>query len=161
MSDFIPVGMGELKIARHPSCLVVYGIGSCVILALYDERNKIGGFSHVMLPDSSGIDKEKLNPAKFADTAVPLLYNRMGEEGALKSKLIAKLVGGAEMFPPTEDFSNNIGKENIEAVKKALQSLKIPIIAEDTGGSRGRSVEFDLESGMVKLSVLGQETKEI
>jgi chemotaxis protein CheD len=161
MSDFIPVGMGELKIARHPSSLVVYGIGSCVILALYDKKNKIGGFSHVMLPDSSGIDKEKLNPAKFADTAVPLLYQKMGEEGALKSMLVAKLIGGAEMFPPTEDFSSNIGKENVEAVKRALQSLQIPIEAEDTGGSRGRSIEFDLETGVVKLSILGQETKEL
>lgn len=161
MSDFIPVGMGELRVARHPSCLVVYGIGSCVILALYDQKNKIGGFSHVMLPDSSGIDSEKLNPAKFADTAVPLLYEKMGEEGALKSMLTAKLIGGAEMFPPTEDFSSNIGKENVEAVKKALQALQIPVAAEDTGGTRGRSIEFDLESGIVKLSILGQETKEL
>ncbi|MFZ5949901.1 MAG: chemotaxis protein CheD [Candidatus Rifleibacteriota bacterium] len=161
MSDYIPVGMGELKIARHPASLVVYGIGSCVIIAMYDKKNKIGGFSHVMLPDSSGIDKDKLNPAKFADTAVPLLFKKMGEEGALKSKLVAKLVGGAEMFPPTEDFSSNIGRDNVEAVKKALSALQIPIEAEDTGGTRGRSVEFDLDSGLVKLSILGQETKEL
>lgn len=161
MSDFIPVGMGELKIARHPSCLVVYGIGSCVILALYDEKNKIGGFSHVMLPDSSGIDKEKLNPAKFADTAVPLLYERMAETGAYTSKITAKIVGGAEMFPPTEDFSSNIGKDNVDAVKHALKRLQIPVIAEDTGGNRGRSVEFDLESGRLRLSILGQETREL
>lgn len=161
MPEFIPVGMGELKIARHPACLVVYGIGSCIILSLYDEKNKIGGFSHVMLPDSTGIDKDKVSPGKFADTAVPLLYQRMSEEGAFKSKLVAKIVGGAEMFPPTEDFSNNIGKENVEAVKKALQALSLPVIAEDTGGTRGRSLEFDLESGVLKLSVLGEETKEL
>ncbi|GAB4279101.1 MAG: chemotaxis protein CheD [Candidatus Rifleibacteriota bacterium] len=161
MSEYIPVGMAELKIARHPSSLVVYGIGSCIILALYDEINKIGGFSHIMLPDSSGIDKERLNPAKFADTAVPLLFERMAEEGALKSRLKAKIVGGAEMFPPTEDFSSTVGKDNIEAVRKALNRLRIPIVAEDVGGCKGRSVEFDLESGMLKLSVLGEEPKEI
>jgi chemotaxis protein CheD len=161
MPEYIPVGMGELKVARHPSCLVVYGIGSCVILTLYDEKNKIGGFAHIMLPDSTGIEKEKICAGKFADTAVPLLYEMMAEEGAYKSKLVAKIVGGAEMFPPTEDFSNNIGQDNVAAVENALKALEIPVAAQDTGGSRGRSIELDLESGALKLCILGQEPKEL
>jgi chemotaxis protein CheD len=161
MTEFIPVGMGELKTARHPSSLVVYGIGSCVILALYDQKNKIGGFSHIMLPDSSGIEQEKIKPGKFADTAVPMLYEKMAEEGAYKSKLTAKIVGGAEMFPPTEDFSNKIGLENVDAIKAALKKLRIPILAEDTGGNRGRSLEFDLNNGTLRISILGQEPREI
>lgn len=161
MTEFIPVGMGELKTARPPSSLVVYGIGSCVILALYDQKNKLGGFSHIMLPDSSGIEQEKVKPGKFADTAVPLLYEKMGKEGALKSKITAKIVGGAEMFPPTEDFSSKIGLDNVNAIKNALQKLRIPITAEDTGGNRGRSLEFDLDTGALRISVLGEEPREI
>ncbi|HMM58575.1 MAG TPA: chemotaxis protein CheD [Candidatus Rifleibacterium sp.] len=161
MSAVIPVGMAELKIARCPEQLVVYGIGSCVIVSLYDPKSKAGGLAHVMLPDSTGIDPKTINPLKFADTAVPALYEALTGAGAFKSSLVAKIVGGSEMFPPTEDFENNIGRDNTEAVKKALKKLSLPLIAEDTGGRRGRSIEFDLESGIIKLSILGEELREI
>jgi len=153
--------MAELKIARSPEQLVVYGIGSCVIVSLYDPKSKSGGLAHVMLPDSTGIDPKVINPVKFADTAVPALYETLTGSGAFKSSLVAKIVGGSEMFPPTEDFENNIGRDNTEAVKKALKKLNLPLIAEDTGGRRGRSIEFDLESGIIRLSILGEELREI
>lgn len=161
MSEIIPVGMGELKVAKSPDVLAVYGVGSCVIISLYDPKTKIGGIVHVMLPDSSGIDKKLLKPNKFADTSVPVLYDRLDAEGVYKSNLVAKLIGGSEMFPPTEDYKSNIGKQNIVAAKNALKKLALPLIAEDTGGNRGRSVEFELETGIMKLSILGEEMKEI
>lgn len=161
MPPVIPVGMGEMKIARCPELLVVYGIGSCVIVALYDPKSKTGGLAHVMLPDSTGIDKETMNPIKFADTAVPALYEALAEAGAFKGSLVVKIVGGSEMFPPTEDYENHIGRDNTIAVKKALKKINLPLIAEDTGGRRGRSIEFDLEAGMIKLSIIGEEVKEI
>ncbi len=162
MSVVIPVGMAELKVARSPETLAVYGIGSCVIVSLYDTKSKVGGVAHVMLPDSSGIDKERLNPNKFADTAVPALYDAIkDEDGVFKGNLHAKIVGGAEMFPPTEDFTNTIGRDNTAAVKVALRRMGFPLIAEDTGGKRGRSIEFNLESGLIMLSILGEEPREL
>ncbi|MDD3146899.1 MAG: chemotaxis protein CheD [Candidatus Riflebacteria bacterium] len=161
MSAVIPVGMGEMKIARSPEQLVVYGIGSCVIVSLYDPKSKAGGLAHVMLPDSAGLDRNAINPVKFADTAVQVLYDALTASGAFKSSLIAKIVGGSEMFPPTEDFENNIGRDNTEAVKKALKKAGLTLTAENTGGRRGRSIEFDLESGTIKISILGEEVKEI
>ncbi len=161
MASIIPVGMGEMRIARSPDSLAVYGIGSCIIVTLYDPGNKIGGIVHVMLPDSSGLDKSVINPIKFADLAVPALFKALKDEGAMNSGLSAKVIGGSEMFPPTEDFENNIGRDNAVAVKKALKKLHLPIISEDIGGRRGRSLEFDLESGIVRLSILGEEVREI
>ncbi len=161
MPEKIPVGMGELKIANSPAILAAYGVGSCVIVAMYDSKSKIGGFAHVMLPDSSGIDPEKLNPVKFADTAVPLLFEKLISEGVISSRLVAKIVGGSEMFPPTEDFSSNIGKLNAEAVRCAMEKIGVHIEAEDLGGNRGRSMEFNLETGILTLSILGEEAKEL
>ncbi|MBU1109759.1 MAG: chemotaxis protein CheD [Candidatus Riflebacteria bacterium] len=162
MSVVIPVGMGELKVARSPETLVVYGIGSCIIVSLYDTKSKVGGIAHIMLPDSSGIAKERLNPNKFADTAIPALYDAIkGESGVFKANLHAKIIGGSEMFPPTEDYENNIGRDNTAAVKIALKKMGFPLIAEDTGGKRGRSIEFVLESGLIMLSILGEEPREL
>lgn len=161
MTAIIPVGMGEMKTGKDTDTLAVYGIGSCVIVSMYDAAGHIGGLAHVMLPDSSGLDRSMINPIKFADLAVPALQKELIAQGADKQALKAKIVGGSEMFPPTEDFENNIGRDNTEAVKKALKGLNIPIIAESTGGRRGRSIEMTLDTGIIKLSILGEEVKEI
>jgi len=63
---------------------------------------------------------------------------------------VAKIFGGAQIF-----FSNqnsvipDIGKMNVEMVKKLLNSYKIPIIAEEVGGTKGRTIIFDLDDGKV------------
>ena len=161
MPEIYPVGMAELRIAKAPDLLAAYGVGSCVIVVMYDPKSKIGGAVHVILPDSSGISRERLNPRKFADTAVPLLYQTLDHAGIYKSGLWAKIVGGAEMFPPTEDFSSNIGQKNTEASIDALKKLRIPIIANETGGNTGRSIEVDLDTGRLVLSIMGEVVKEI
>jgi len=161
MPEIYPVGMAELRIAQPPDMLAAYGIGSCIIVVMYDPRSKIGGLSHVMLPDSSGIAKEKVNPKKFADTAIPLLFQTLTHAGVYKSTIWAKLIGGAEMFPPTEDFSDNIGKKNSEAAIEAITKLGIPIVAKEIGGTSGRSLELNLESGVVSVTILGDSRKEI
>ena len=159
MPEIYPVGMAELRIAKAPDMLAAYGVGSCVIVVMYDPKTRIGGASHVILPDSTGISQERLNPRKFADTAVPLLYQTLDHAGVFKSELWAKIVGGAEMFPPTEDFSSNIGKNNTAAVIEAIKKLGVPILADETGGNTGRSIELDLETGKVSLSIMGETVK--
>ena len=161
MSNTIAVGMGEIKVAKFPDSLAAYGVGSCVIVFMYDPKTKCGGGAHVMLPDSSGLDKDKINRGKFSDTAISLLFDTMVEEKIYQGGVWAKIIGGSEMFPPTEDFSTNIGKDNAEAARKALKELGIPLIAEDIGGTRGRTMEFSLEDGVAKISIIGQEMREL
>ncbi len=161
MPEIYPVGMADIRIAKAPDVLAVYGVGSCVIVAMYDPKSMIGGLAHVILPDSSGIAAERLNPKKFADTAVPLLYQTLSHAGVFKGSLWAKVVGGAEMFPPTEDFSLNIGKKNTEAVIDALKKLGVPVMATDTGGTVGRSMEMRLDSGKISLTVLGESARDL
>ena len=161
MSSIIPVGMSQLKTAKSPTQLAVYGIGSCIILSIYDASRHVGGLAHIMLPDSSGMDLTKINSIKFADTAVPALIEAVLDEGALRVGLEAKIFGGSEMFPPTEDFSNTIGKDNTIAVKEALKKHNIPLKSEDTGGTHGRSIEFDLSNGVVKVYIVGEAMREL
>ena len=160
MSAIIPVGMSQLKTAKSPTQLAVYGIGSCVILSLYDADRQVGGLAHIMLPSSAGMDMSNANNIKFADTAVPALINAVLDKGALRKGLEAKIFGGSEMFPPSEDFSNTIGRDNIDAVKVALKKHNIPLKCEDTGGTHGRSIEFDLSNGKVKVYIVGEDVRE-
>lgn len=160
MSSIIPVGMSQIKVAKSPEQLAVYGVGSCIILSVYDATRKVGGLAHIMLPDSTGMDPATINPIKFADTAVPQLIDTVLDKGAIRSSLEAKMFGGSEMFPPTEDYTNNIGRDNIKAVREALKKHKLNLVGEDVGGTHGRSIEFDLTNGKVKVYIVGEEARE-
>ena len=78
--NVIKVGMADLNIGRAPDVLTTLGLGSCVGIALYDATMRIGGLAHIMLPDSKQI-KNNNNVAKFADTAIEVLINKLIEEG--------------------------------------------------------------------------------
>jgi len=58
--------------------------------------------------------------------------------------------------------SVNIGLKNVEAVKFWLERFKIRLRAEDTGGTRARSIEFNIGTGKLMVrKVGGGETVEI
>lgn len=149
MSETVRVKMAEYHVGRSPDILVTIGLGSCVGIALYDDINKIGGLIHIMLPKSNG--GENIKPAKYADTGIPLLIEKMVEAGARRENMTAKLAGGAHMFFSSGDMVIQIGKRNIEAVYRILEEYNIPIIGEDLGKDYGRTMEFYTEDGRVKI----------
>ncbi|WP_130807024.1 chemotaxis protein CheD [Senegalia massiliensis] len=152
--DAIKVGMADLNIVKEGT-LVTLGLGSCVGIAIYDKRKKIAGLAHIMLPSSKEI-KNNSNKAKFADSGIELLINKMESIGANKINMVAKLAGGAQMFK----FNNNndilkIGERNIIASKSKLKELGIKLISEDTGGNFGRTIEFSSYDGSLKIKTIG------
>ncbi len=157
----IKVGMADLNIAKNPDTLITLGLGSCVGVVLYDPILKIGGMSHFMLPDSTQI-KNNSNLAKFADTAIDVLIDKMTQVGARQSRLVAKLAGGAQMF----DFKKasdamRIGYRNDLAARKILNELNIPIIASDTGKNYGRTIELHTSSGILIVKTIKHGLTEI
>ena len=161
MADLIKVGMADYKVGRGPSVLISYGLGSCIGISLYDPQTQIGGLLHIMRPDSTQA-RASDNPAKFADTGLPLMLNDVIGMGASRSRLVAKIAGGAQMFA----FSNatdimRVGTRNAEAVKRILREMGIRVIAEDTGGSYGRTVQIDLANGVYKVKTIDRGEKEM
>ncbi|SDN28809.1 chemotaxis protein CheD [Alkalicoccus daliensis] len=157
MNKVIKVGMADLQFASAPSMLRTSGLGSCVGIILYDERMKTAGMAHIMLPDSSMARNGILNRAKYADTAIADLIEELQKKGASKFRLKAKIAGGAQMF---QFASNNeavrIGPRNVSAVKEHLRSEKIPVIYEDTGGSSGRTIEFNPLDGVLEIRTVNK-----
>ena len=161
MADLIRVGMADYKVGSAPSTIISYGLGSCIGISLYDPQTKIGGLLHIMLPDSTQARPTE-NPAKFADTGLPLMLKDVLALGANRARLVAKIAGGAQMFA----FQNatdimRVGTRNAEAAKKILKDLNIKIIAEDTGGTYGRTVSIDLNDGVYKVKTIDKGEKEI
>ena len=160
MSEIIKVGMADLKTCLPPNGITTLGLGSCVGIALRDKINKVGGLAHIMLPDSSVIANQT-NLAKFADTGIDELIRQMEALGARRINMTAKIAGGAMMFAVSSRSSLNVGERNVEAVRKKLKSLGIPILAEDCGANYGRTVTFDPETGNYEVKAVGKAVQVI
>lgn len=160
--NVVKVGIAQLDIVKSPLTIRTSGLGSCVGVVIYDSSKKIAGLVHVMLPDSSLAKVGQLNVAKFADTGIPALVKELKKAGASTLKLKAKIAGGAQMFQMTTSKDTmRIGPRNVEAVLEQLKKHAIPVIAKDTGGNSGRTIEFDPESGLLNIRTVNQGVKDL
>lgn len=160
MSEIIKVGMADLKTCVSPDGVTTLGLGSCVGIAIRDPQTKIGGLAHIMLPDSTAMRSGPVNIAKFADTGIVELVRQMERLGAMRRRMVAKIAGGAMMFPFHGQGNVNVGQvgeRNVEASKAKLKELQIPIIAQDTGANYGRTVIFYPETGAYHIRAVGKE----
>jgi len=154
----IVVGMADLKVAKHPDTLTTLGLGSCVGITLFDRAKHIGGMAHCMLPTYKGFEGQ--NIAKFVDSAVIELINQLVRIGATRTALVAKIAGGAHMFGRSQNSDMlKIGERNAAAGLAILRQLSIPVQANDTGGSHGRTIELNIETGALKIKTVGAGEK--
>ena len=141
--------------------LVTLGLGSCVAIMLYDKDAKVGAMAHVLLPSRS-LARDASNPAKFPETAVPLLLQRMAQLGADPRRIVAKLAGGASMFAALMTPGTiQMGERNVVASRNALRDAAVPIAGEAVGGAQGRSVRFHLADGRVEIRTVGSDVAAI
>ncbi|MFJ7824930.1 chemotaxis protein CheD [Psychrobacillus sp. NPDC096623] len=160
--QIVKVGIADMNIAKAPDKIRTSGLGSCVGVVLYDERSTTVGMVHVMLPDSSLGRTNNINLAKFADTGITAMVEQLKLEGIQPYKLKAKIAGGAQMFQFTSSKDTmRIGPRNIEAVKEYLDKYSIPIVAEDTGGNSGRTIEFDPTTKLLNIRTVNQGVRDI
>lgn len=158
----IKVGIAQMDVVKIPNTIRTSGLGSCVGIVLYDDLKHIAGLIHIMLPDSNLGKTEQINVAKFADTGIRAMIDMLKLEGVQTFRLKAKIAGGAQMFKFTSDqASMRIGPRNVEAVKQELRRHSIPLIAEETGGSSGRTIEFDPMTSILHIRTVNQGVKEI
>src|SRR5579872_1842796 len=146
--------MGEIAVAQTSGILRTL-LGSCLGVALYDRRLKVAALSHIVLPNSQG---KTHPPGKFADTAVPAMIVHMQELVAVgRLNLHAKIAGGANMFVST-DSRNTIGMQNVEAIERIPDEMRIPIIGRHCGGEQGRRMMLDAATGIVTIDMVGAES---
>jgi len=150
------VGMGQALWGRQPVRLTAI-LGSCVAIALYASKHRMGMLSHIVLPRSTG---ETAYPAKFADTAVPHMIATLEHQSVKPRQLVAKIAGGACMFGNNSKIMD-IGDSNVRTVMEALDAAGIPLVARETGGNVGRRICFDLSTGLLSIETTGRPTQTI
>ena len=170
--------MGDVAVIEGPHNLITSGVGSCLVVTLYDPKLQIGALAHTMLPLSPTQNAEhetplsrnsssesltnqqvclvaeqvsaKVKDTKYIDVAIDEMLEKMESQGAKREDLEAKLIGGANMF---HSFDSDIGKDNVSSAKDRLKKEGVKIVGECVGGSQGRSVEFSPTTGVVTVKI--------
>lgn len=131
-------------------------LGSCIAVCLHDPVAKVGGMNHFLLPESQRADPKTggapalVESARYGANAMELLINRMMKFGAVRSRLVAKVFGGASVIAGASHL--RVGERNVEFVDRYLSTERIPIQARDVLDIHPRRVVFFPSSGkaMVK-----------
>jgi chemotaxis protein CheD len=158
----VVISLGEMHVTRDPSAqMVCFGIGSCIAFTAFDPVNKIGGMAHFVLPDSTQ-SSGGTNRVRFVDAGIPILLDDLTKAGALRSRLVFKIAGGAHMVVAKGFESRlNIGQRNIEAARATMAALGLRLRSEDVGGTHGRTVRMAAATGDVTVSTVGGASYEL
>jgi len=148
----VKVGVAQFRVGQAPVRMMTLALGSCLGIVLFDASTGIGALAHAMHPRRERV-KNNANRAKFVDTVVPVIIERMVQWGARREKIVAKIFGGARMFDCLGGAPGilQIGDENIVAAREALREHGIPLVAECVGGKTGRTILFDTRDGSVRV----------
>jgi len=155
------VGLGEMRISRDPNdVLIAFGLGSCLGIGMYDPVAKVGGMVHVVLPEQkSGADP---NLAKFVDTGIPLLLENVIAAGAVRSRLIVRMGGGANMLSsPGLSGIFDIGSRNITKAHQVFKEMNIKLLIEEVGGQVGRTVRLYISDGRMTVRMMGTQERDL
>lgn len=159
MEQLITVDIADMKLSNDVgSTLVTYALGSCIAVIVYDPIVRCGGMIHYMLPISAkSPEKAAKNPAMFADTGIPLLFEKMYQMGCKKENLIVKVAGGGQLYDDNGTF--NIGKRNYTVMRKMFWKNNVIIKAEDVGGAKSRTAKLRIADGRVTIKIKGIEAE--
>lgn len=148
------VGIGEFAVSGTPGDLIVtHALGSCIAVCIWDPVVKVGGLLHFLLPESKlNPERARQQPASFADTGIPLLFQTAYAKGLDKKRSRVRLVGGAEVVGLSGIGTLNVGKRNLLIARQILWRNGVLVEGEATGGSIPRSVTLRVADGGVEVT---------
>jgi chemotaxis protein CheD len=128
-------------------------LGSCVSVCLWDEQQRVGGINHFLLPSAP---QGQSASARHGDAAIPMLLRELERLGSQRQHVRAKVFGGGLMVaPPRPGTGPGLGQRNAELARRLLAELRIPVVAEDLGGTAGRKLRFHTHDGSAWVKTLG------
>ncbi len=135
-------------------------LGTCVGVAVFDNKACVGGLSHLLLSEpvsSWSVDQ----PEKYATTGMPLFLKQLLDQGAKCENMQAVVAGGALVGPLTpQDMNLDIGGRTAEKVTEALHSEGISVVRSETGGFFTCCIELDMQRWECSIQPAGFDAAE-
>ena len=140
-------------VSQDADVVIATLLGSCVAVCLWDPLSKVGGMNHMLLtsrkPGSVDADQAGIH-------AMELLINDILKLDGQRSRLVAKIFGGARMVEGLSD----IGEANAEFTKRFLQREQILLLGQSLGGKDARQLVFNPTTGVVRQRTVGYRPTE-
>ena len=152
-SNEILVDMASFSFGSSPQILLARGLGSCVAISFYNQKRKIGALCHAMLPDSHESTIQG-SPMHFIDKIIAQVLANFELKQVKPNEIEAKIIGGSNMFPFLHEevkIAPAMGERNVAMAKALLKEHGVVVIGQDVGGNYGRSVRFNLDTGIVTV----------
>jgi len=144
---------GGFTVTRRGDLVLGTLLGSCVSACICDAEAGIGGLNHFLLPDDGGnAARTTANATRYGVNAMEMLINEILKLGGVRSRLQAKLFGGANVIALSS--ANPVGERNQAFTIDYLRREDIPVTATDLGGERARRVYFKPAANKVLVLAL-------
>ena len=149
------VASGSYYISRQKPLILDAYLGTCVGVALCDEKSGVGGLIHLLLPEPVSLG-DSHQPEKYASTGFPVFLRALYDEGASKKHLKAYVAGGALVGPiESVDLKLDIGGRTVDTVLNFLKDEHIQIERSETGGFFTSCLSLNLESWHCRIEPVG------
>ena len=148
------VGVSDCRASADVNeTIITYALGSCLGIAIFDPKVKVGGLVHVMLPHSKADpQKAKVKPAMYVDSGLAHLLKSLYTLGARKEHMVISVAGGASMRQNLDDDYFKIGKRNFTTLRKLLWKNGFMITNQDVGGTKSRTMTLSIADGQVTIN---------
>lgn len=150
----IQIMQGDSYVTRNPDEVLTTILGSCIAACIRDPLAGVGGMNHFLLPEGSGDDK---NARRFGVNAMEVLINGLLKMGAQRTRLEAKLFGGANVLAQLSD----VGSRNSEFAKRYLNDEGIRVVGGDVGGTSPRRIQFWPLTGRARQLAVRADKKKL
>lgn len=146
---------GQYVITSVPT-LITTVLGSCISVCLWSRELKLGGMNHYLLPGTS----DDTGNANRGIGAIPMLIKALVNRKVNIETLEAKIFGGCNSFCQDNDIFR-IGERNAALAFELLNEHNIPVAAHHVGGSYGRKIVFNTDTGKVRMRLLKETSIEV
>jgi len=145
----------ELYFGRKPA-IVKTVLGSCLSIAMFNARTRIGAICHAVLPYyAEGRSSDFYS--RYVDSSIIFLLKQYAKHNIDKSEIDIKIFGGSDMFKISGCINNeSVGRQNILAAIETIKSQNLQVTASDVGGCMGRKVIFESNSGKVLMKMINR-----
>ncbi|WP_066706850.1 chemoreceptor glutamine deamidase CheD [Curvibacter delicatus] len=151
--DAVKVLPGEYFVSSE-DLVIMTVLGSCIAACIWDNKMRIGGMNHFMLPDGDGAD----GSGRYGSYAMELLINEMIKLGARRETMQAKVFGGGAVMAGFTTM--NVGERNTKFVLDYLATERIPVVSQDVLDIHPRKVCFFPVTGKVLVKRLAHSHPE-
>jgi len=151
----VHIVQGEYYVTDDPNLVLSTLLGSCIAACIRDPVAAVGGMNHFLLP---GAEKDaNAESERYGVHLMELLVNGLLQKGARKSRLEAKLFGGAR----TMENLSDIGHKNATFAERFLKTEEINFLGGSCGGDNGRRVQFWPVSGRARQAFIAAKNIQV